>query len=152
MKFWKRLISFPKIFRASLALQKCKDLQLEGKYPEALAEILKSKNVSEGKNFSYHLILGKIYCNFKKDHLSSIVESKIALPLIYSEKLLSENNRQYLLSYTKYVIGLDLYELGEKDEAEKWRADSEKHKFDIEKCSEGYRHYFSMPWHADYKL
>ncbi len=49
---------------------------------------------------------------------------------IYSEKLLNENNRQYLLSYTKYVIGLDLYELGQKDEAENWRTDSEKHKFD----------------------
>jgi len=152
MKFWKRLISFPKIFRASLALQKCKDLQTEGKYPEALAEILKSKNMFEGNNFGYHLNLGRIYCNFKKDHLSSMAESKLALSLINSDIRLSENNRQYLLSYTKYVIGLDLYELGEKDEAEKWRTESEKHYFDIEKCSNNFRHTYPMPWHVDYKL
>lgn len=152
MKLMKFLKSFPKRFKASLALQKCENLQSERKYPEALAEILKSKNMFEGKNFSYHLNLGKIYCNFKKDHFLSMAESKKALPLICSEKLLGKNDREYLLSYTKYVIGLDLYELGEKEAAEQWRKESESHYFDIEKCSKEFRHAFSMPWHVDYKL
>lgn len=152
IKIWKRLISFPKIIVACKALEKCEYLQSEGKYPEALAEIFKSKNMFEGKNFSYHLNLGRIYCNFKKDHLLSIAESKKALSLIYSEKILNDNERQYLLSYTKYIIGLDLYELGEIEAAEKWRTESETHYFHIEKCSKNFRHSYPMPWHVDYKL
>jgi hypothetical protein len=55
------------------------------------------------------------------------------------------------MSWANYSMGLDLFELNKKDEAEKLRTQSESCIFDIKKVSNRIKDDFPMPWHIDYQ-
>ncbi len=152
MKLFKKIKLLPRVIKGTIALIKARDLQINGKYEEALILIDKYKDLFEGKDFQYHLNRGRILFSDRRNCKSAIEEYLKGVSLVNSDKRINSNEREYYLAWAKYVIAWCYDELGEKDVAEDWRTESEKHDFNNEKIPENIRSAFPMRWHDDYKL
>ena len=151
MKIFKIIKFLPRAIKGALTLYSVVDLQVNKKFEEALILLEKDKDVLEGKNFKYHLHRGRILVNARDDYKAAIEEYMQGISLLNSDKKINSNRREYCLAWAKYVIAGCYYDLGEKEIAETWRTESEKHDFDIDRVSTGIKGSFPMKWHVDYK-
>ena len=102
-------IGLYKSIRAAKISLKSVTLQSQGKYDEALTTLLKNKSICEGKDCEYHLNMGRILTNSKKDYLGAIYEFQKAIPLLSRDETINSIDRQYLLNWVKYNIGKNFY-------------------------------------------
>jgi hypothetical protein len=111
----------------------------------------KYKDLFEEKNFKYHLERGRILFSDRRNCKSAIEEYLKGISLVNSDKKINSNEREYYLAWAKYAVAWCYDELVEKDVAEGWRNESEKHNFNYEKIPEYIRTAFPMRWHDDYE-
>lgn len=138
----KFFINFPSNIRFALLLNKAECLDADGYSDEAFELFLSMKHRFNEKSYRYHLSLGRLYLDYKQDYSKAIDEFKKAVVVLNKKKFLKENDRQYYLSYSKYVIVKCLNALTEFEEADTWRGQCESHEFDLEKVSESARRVF----------
>ncbi len=126
----------PQALRVGLCTLKSVTLQSQEKYDEALTTLLKNKPICEGKDCEYHLNMGRILARGKKDYAGAIVEYQKAIPLLREDVAINPIDRQYLLNWAKYNIGLNFCILGKEEEGKHWKSESTKHYFDYNKVSD----------------
>jgi tetratricopeptide (TPR) repeat protein len=146
VKLFKKFINLPRIIKAVFALNKALSLHVAGKNKEALTQLEKHKEILKDKSISYYLTRGRIQIDSDPDYRKAIEDFSQGISIINSKRKMKPNKREYLLAWTKYCIAWCYFELGEKDTAEHWRSESEKHYFDIENVPQITKSEFPMKW------